>query len=270
MEEFLYNSPEAIRAVLRESGGAVRKRWGQNFLVDPNHARIIARLILENTTRELFEIGPGFGAVTRFLLDGGRDLRVAEIDPLLADIVEKNFGNRLQLYRGDARDILAKLAVGRDLCGNLPYYISTELLLGSVRAGAQASVFLLQKEFAERACATTADSSLCVFLACFGQARVVHTVPAAAFYPKPEVVSAVLAFCAHKDGPRCSPSSLEELLRASFGMRRKMLRSAWKHSPVAERLFAAAEITGSDLSRRAEELPFDEFFELARKLEGVG
>ena len=268
MTEFPYYSRQRIKESLAESGAAVRKRWGQNFVVDPNQARRIAGEILARTVGPLFEIGPGFGAVTHLLLDAGRSLLAAEIDPVLSALIAREYKDRLEVYAGDARDILAREAPLRDFCGNLPYYISTELLLGAVQGGASRAVFLLQKEFALRAAAKDSVGSLPVFLSCFGESRVVLHVPASSFFPKPEVESSLLSFSRHPDGPRCPPHILEEILRASFGMRRKMLRGAWKHAPRSAPLFAAAEEVGINLERRAEELSKEEFFSLARAFEG--
>ena len=267
MSDFPYYSRSRIKETLAESGAAVRRRWGQNFLVDPNHARLIATEILKHTEGPLFEIGPGLGAVTHLLLNAQRDLLAAEIDPVLSALLEREYTGRLEVYAGDARDVIASEAPRRDFCGNLPYYISTELLLGAVQAGVARAVFLLQKEFADRAAAREAAGSLPVFLSCFGESRVVHHVPPSAFFPRPEIESSLLVFVRHPEGPRCPPNILEEILRASFQMRRKMLRGAWKRSEQAGRLFAAAEALGLRLERRAEELTKEEFFELARLMQ---
>ncbi len=264
--DFAFFSPRRIRETLESHAAAVRRRWGQNFLVDPNQARRIAELVLDHTRRPLLEIGPGLGAITHLLLESGRPLRAVEIDPVLCAVLRRTYGERLDLHEGDAREILAAEVQERDCCGNLPYYLSTELLLGAVQAGVERAVFLLQKEFVERAAATDAAGSLPVFLSCFGKVSSLAIVRRAAFFPKPNVDSAVLAFVGHADGPSCPPDILEEILRASFQMRRKMLRASWKHSPVGSQLFAVAEALDCAVDRRPEELSKEEFFGLANAL----
>jgi 16S rRNA (adenine1518-N6/adenine1519-N6)-dimethyltransferase len=296
---FPYYSPVRIRADLAKYDAAPRKRWGQCFLVEPGLIRNIAARVLEQPTDLIFEIGPGLGALTYEFLRAGRTVAAVEIDPamsqLLRDLTESDAvraaGGRLWLRTGDARDMLSDLRQGpvefeadrppvdpRNLpvvCGNLPYYITTELLTACMDLPAlRRGFFLTQFEFAQRIVASDARSSLNVYLRNFGAWRATLQLKASAFYPRPTVASALVEFHAREDGPCCDAQTLQQLLRMSFGARRKKLVNSWKQDRRGlisiERLMAAASAAGVDSERRAEELPIEAYYQLANLLHRDG
>jgi len=277
MYEYPYYSPARIQEVLRRKEGGIRKRWGQNFLTDPNHARKIAEVILDVCGDPVAEIGPGLGVLTHHLLGAGRRVRAVEIDPLLAEILAEEIAPAFpdfELLRGDALELLTPAPPDIDsVCGNLPYYISTDLLRLAARHYRRA-VFLCQKEFAERAAAKEAESSLPVYLGVFGDWRVVASIPPGAFYPVPGVSSSLLVFQAREEGARTDPLVLEKLLRMSFSAKRKKLRNSWKKSGrddfSLEVLEAAAGEAGVDPELRPERVSLEAYYRMADFLVGAG
>lgn len=254
-----------------------------------------------NEAREpVLEIGPGLGALTWPLLQAGVNVAAIEIDPAMARLLSglaesaraephAKFGE-LFLLAADAREALAQLrdealefgempghgcsfgaADFRVVCGNLPYYITTDLLvacmaLPRIRAG----FFLTQLEFAERIAAADARSSLNVYLRNFGEWRQTMRLKASAFFPRPRVDSAFIEFTAHADGPLADGAILQNLLRMSFGARRKKLANSWKQDRRGlldyDRLRVAAEQAGVDANLRAEAVPVESYYRLARIL----
>lgn len=269
-----YYSRARIDALLQRCGGAVRKRWGQNFLIDPNYCRRIADLILNETSGDLIEIGPGTGSLTWQLLEAGRRVTAVEIDPLLANALQEELGERfplLKVVEQDVRNFLRERQSIPAICGNLPYYITAEILTAVVRlSGIRTAVFLIQSEPAMRIVAKKAESSLTVFLQNFGEWKITHKVPANAFYPRPRVESSLLLFQTHAGGPRCDGELLERVLRMSYGGRRKKIENAWKKSAAGplsvEQLLAAARDTGLNTDRRPDDLDAADYYHLVLRL----
>lgn len=286
--EYPYLSTARIRELYRDVDAGIRKRWGQNFLIDPNYLRKIGELFTpgekEESPLRVFEVGPGLGALTRILLDAGFQVDSLEIDPFLCDLLERDLGphERFRLHRGDIRDVLASAFRGekndailalensRIVGGNLPYYISTDIVTGLVRIGNwNRAVFLLQDEFARRVSDTETPSSITVYLANFALWKTGFSVPAGAFYPVPGVDSRMLLGERRLDGPEVDGELLQKILRISFRSRRKKIENSWKTGQTEgldlDRLRVAAEKAGQSLSVRAEEIPVEGFFHLVQK-----
>lgn len=289
MNEYPYLSPARIKELYREIGdAAIRKRWGQNFLIDANHIRKIAdQFLLEGEKPgKVFEIGPGLGALTWTLSQMGFSLSALEIDPVLVDLLKKIPGDVFEIFSGDVRRILppnpddvpGDLAAARNrleecdvVGGNLPYYISSEIITGLVGLGRwRRGVFLLQTEFARRAAARNSESSLSVFLSNFGEWHVSHHVPPNVFYPVPGVGSSVLVVDRFAS-PRVDPNTLEKILRISFRGKRKKLGNAWKMGETGdlnlEVLEKLAGEAGFDLSLRPDQIDPEFYFKLVATIQ---
>ncbi len=269
--EYPYLSPVRIREVYRDLPFAVRKRWGQNFLIDPNQIRMVVDQITK-IPGDILEIGPGLGALTHEILQRDRTVRSIELDPFLCDLLERELASekRFTLVRGDAREKMVEFPGTAIVCGNLPYYITSELILGASRMpGVRLGVFITQLEFARRAAASDADSSITVFLLNLGGWKMTQTVPSGCFYPEPAVKSAVLVFTPFDSGPQCSPDILERILRMSFRSRRKKISNSWKTSddPWREKLELSAKMIELNTDLRPEEIPVETYFILTDTLE---
>lgn len=259
-----------------------RRSLGQNFLTDLSLTRRIARAA-HQPLGLVVEVGPGVGALTRgLLLEGAEKVVAVERDATLLPALEaisQRYDGRLAVILGDALAIDPSAQLGdaarldgAQVVANLPYNIGTELLVRWLREGAGGAPWwrqltvMLQKEVAERATASvgsTAYGRLAVLTAWRGSARLAFDVAPQAFTPPPKVTSSILIVTPSKT-PRldCDLADLEQVTRAAFSQRRKMLRSALKSlTPNSEDLLREAAI---DPRRRAETVSPEEFAALAQ------
>ena len=250
-----------LREVIRVHDLAAKKSLGQNFILDLNLTRRIARAAGPLEGRTVVEVGPGPGGLTRaLLLEGARRVIALERDerclPALAEIAER-YPGRLEVHHGDALDadwrrLLDASGEKAVIAANLPYQVATRLLIGWLESEPwppwyDRMVLMFQKEVAERIVATPATKAygrLAVISQWRCNARLVLTLPPAAFTPPPKVSSAVVEFTPRADPqPACNVKTLGRVTAAAFGQRRKMLRQSLKalgHDPEA--LLAAAGI----------------------------
>lgn len=268
-----------LRDIIRRHHLLARKSLGQHFLLDGNITAKIVRVAGDLTGLQIVEIGPGPGGLTRALLQSGA-LRIYAIEKdkrcvsALAELGEI-YGNRLCVLPQDALafSLLEHIPAPRAIVANLPYNISTVLLLGWLddiaREGQNAYhslTLMFQKEVAQRLMAQPGSKDygrlsvmtqwLCGIEHCFD-------LPASAFTPAPKVASSVVKLMPLAK-PRASADKkiLESVLAKAFGQRRKMLRSSLAGlSPDTEKWLHACEI---DPRRRAETLSVEEFCRLAQ------
>lgn len=265
-----------LREVIAQHELAARKSLGQNFLLDLNLTRKIARAAMPWSDATVIEIGPGPGGLTRaLLLEGAPKVVAVERDDrcihALQDVIAAADG-RLTVQAGDALETdFATLAPAPwQVVANLPYNIATPLLLGWL---AQAQNFtritvLVQKEVAERLAAKPGGKTygrLAVAAQWRADVRLLFDIGPQAFVPPPKVTSTIVELT-----PRTRPLAeaewpkLERVTAAAFNQRRKMLRAALKSLwPDADAKLAQA---GIDPTRRAETLSIEEFCALARLL----
>lgn len=267
-----------LREVIERHGLAAKKSLGQNFLLDLNLTRKIARAAGDISAKTVVEIGPGPGGLTRALLmEGAKRVIAIERDerclPALADIAER-YPGRLDIRSGDALKTnwteLAADAGPVTIAANLPYNIASLLLVGWLETEPWPPWFdrmllMFQREVAERITAaprSKAYGRLSVLAQWRTQARIVINLPPEAFTPPPKVASAVVDFRpVPMPEPRCRVLTLGRVTAAAFGQRRKMLRSSLKQlTPMAELLLREANIAPE---RRAEDLSVEEFVRLA-------
>ena len=229
------HSPQELRAILDSHGLEPRRGLGQNFVVDPNTVRRIARLSGAGPGQAIVEIGAGLGSLTLALAETGAEVTAVEVDSGLARALRDIVANQgVRVIEGDARALdWPALLAGRDdwrLIANLPYNIAASLvvdLLSNV-AGLKSMLVMVQREVGERLAAKPGDKAVGIpslLVAYHGAARLVGRVPATVFYPKPKVESVLVQIDRHPVPPVDQPlESIDTLLRAGFGQRRKMLR----------------------------------------------
>ena len=265
-----------LREVIARHGLAARRALGQNFLLDLNLTRRIARAAAPLAGFTVIEIGPGPGGLTRaLLLEGTKKVVAVERDPrclpALAELAVA-FPGRLDIVPGDALaiDPAALAPPPRKIVANLPYNIATALLLKWLpQAGEFADLTLMfQKEVAARLAAkpgTKDYGRLSVVVQWRWAVERLFDVAPRAFVPAPKVTSTVV-----KLTPRTAPlaparlADLERVTAAAFGQRRKMLRQSLKS--LGREPGALLEAAGVSPTARAEELSVEEFCALAREL----
>jgi 16S rRNA (adenine1518-N6/adenine1519-N6)-dimethyltransferase len=268
----------ALREVIAAHGLSARRSLGQNFLLDLNITRRIARAAGPLDSATVLEIGPGPGGLTRALLEeGAAKIIVVERDerclPALEQIATASNG-RLHIVSGDALSLdIEALASQHGLLrvvANLPYNISTPLLISWLKRLTLFDRFILmfQTEVADRLAAqpgTKAYGRLSIAAQWRCEVRPVFTLLPRAFMPAPKVSSTVVELTPRQHPlAEADPDILEEVVAAAFEQRRKMLRAALK------RIFAdpetALKAAGIDPQARAETVGIENFCALAGEL----
>jgi 16S rRNA (adenine1518-N6/adenine1519-N6)-dimethyltransferase len=272
--------------VLRSLGLSAKKTLGQNFILDLNLTRRIARAAGPLTGMTVVEVGPGPGGLTRaLLLEGAERVVAVERDercrPAL-DAIAERYPGRLAVHYGDALQAdWGALVAGCDakpvIAANLPYNVATLLLVGWLESEPWPPwygrmVLMFQKEVAERIVAAPgvkAYGRLAVIAQWRTRPRLLFTVKPEAFTPPPKVSSAVVEFTPiRQPSPSCSVKTLGAVTAAAFGQRRKMLRQSLKSLlRQPEPLLSAAGISPT---LRGEALSVGDFARLAYVLERLG
>lgn len=265
-----------LREIIAQHDLRAEKKLGQNFLLDLNITDKITRAAGNLTGKNVIEIGPGPGGLTRSLLrSGAESVTAIEFDPRAVAALESlsaAANGRLKILAGDALalNLLDLTPAPRVIVANLPYNIATPLLtnwLAQLRDHPgcyDGMILMFQKEVAERITAAPGSKT-------FGRLSVIaqwlcHTdrvfdLPPSAFTPPPKVTSSVVRFMPKvlEDG---APSfqAVEKLTAAAFGQRRKMLKSCLKAFP------GVLDRAGIEGEKRAEQLQIDDFIRLAQAL----
>jgi 16S rRNA (adenine1518-N6/adenine1519-N6)-dimethyltransferase len=275
-----------LREVIAAHGLSAKKTLGQNFILDLNLTRRIAREAgIAGET--VYEVGPGPGGLTRALLaEGAARVVAVERDwrarPALEQIAAARPGT-LEIVEDDALEtdeaaLSARLGVRLPVpvVANLPFNVGTALLVKWLTVDSwppwwSSLTLMFQKEVARRVCAKPGSvdyGRLSVLAQWRCQTCILFDVSPRAFVPPPKVTSSVLRV-EPLSAPRCEASlrDLEAVTHAAFGQRRKMLRGSLKSLPVDTA--ALLERSGVDGTMRAESLDLAQFCALARSLRAL-
>ena len=248
-----------------------RKKLGQHFLVDEHVIVDIVGLINADANETIVEIGPGRGALTRHLARPDIDFHAIEIDPKLVRLLNSEFSDdQLVLHHADALkfDFSSVQRENRKLriVGNLPYSISTPLLLRMAQYAdiIQDMCLMVQYEVAARLtaeCGTRDYGRLTVSVGRTFSVESVFNVSPDAFSPPPEVRSTVMYLRTRKlpKSNSASDDMFSDLVRLAFGNRRKTLRNSLGRS-IDESVFNDA---GIDANLRAQNLGVEHYIRLA-------
>jgi 16S rRNA (adenine1518-N6/adenine1519-N6)-dimethyltransferase len=263
--------------VIREHGLSARKGLGQNFILDLNLTRRIARAAAPLEGATVVEIGPGPGGLTRaLLLEGAAKVIAVERDerclPILQQIAA-HYPGRLDVVPGDALklDLSAIVPSPARIVANLPYGAATELLARWLTAEPwppwyDRMVLMFQREVAERIVSASNRKSygrLSVLAQWRTKPRIVFNLPPRAFTPAPKVDSSLVEFLpVPEPEPAGSSASLQMVTAAAFGQRRKMLRQSLKR--LVQQPEKILENAGIEPSLRAEALSVSQFCALSR------
>lgn len=257
------------------AGHRARKRFSQNFLHDAHYVARIVAAIAPKHGEHLVEIGPGLGALTEKLVAGAGHVSCVEIDRDLAARLRARFtSQQLTVIEGDALALdwfaLARAEGGAlRIVGNLPYHISTPLLFALMPVASLVvdQHFMLQREVIERMVASPGSRDygrLSVTLQLRYRMAKLFDVPPGAFAPPPQVVSSIVRMRPRPDSelPEVEFGSIERVVAAAFGQRRKTLRNAL--APLLDE--AGIRAAGVDPKARAEVLPVASFVALAERV----
>lgn len=245
-----------------------RKRFGQHFLQSPS---VLHQLMVELNLQpqdHVVEIGPGLGALTRYLLQYVTHLTAIEIDrDLLAHLRTSLGENQVELIDADALTIdYSQLGNQLRITGNLPYNISTPLLfhLLNYSASLQDMHFMLQKEVVKRICSSPGTKDygrLSVMIQYFCSVDYLFDVPPTAFDPPPKVDSAIVRLIPYREVPykKVPLNDLKNTVAQAFSMRRKTMMNNFKGIISGEDLTQL----GIDPTLRPETISVEQYATLA-------
>ena len=280
------------KAVLERHGFTFKKSFGQNFLTDTNILQKIVDTAEIDDQVNVIEIGPGIGALTEFLAERAAEVMAFEIDhrlvPILADTL-RDFDNVTVVNEDILKVDLAQHVqnfknpdLPIKVVANLPYYITTPILMHLIESGIPFSEFvvMMQKEVADRISAqpnTKAYGSLSIAVQYYMTAKVAFIVPRTVFVPAPNVDSAILKMVRRPE-PAVAVEDEKfffKVSKASFTHRRKTLWNNLtgyfgKSEEVKDKLTKALDQAGLSPSVRGEALSLEEFASLADALKGQG
>ena len=273
------------RKLLRRSGLRARKRLGQHFLINEEVLRLIlstTRLMPDDT---VVEVGPGPGVLTAKLCEYAGNVIAVEVDDKLASVLRDSLSScgNLKIINKDIlkikpEEILREVGVtparGYRVVANLPYYITSPVLRHFLEDELKPDlmVVMVQKEVAEEVTAKSGKMSLLsVGIQLYGRPEIAGYVPAACFYPEPEVDSAIMKIMPYEKPPVEISDTREffSLVRAGFSSSRKQLANSLSQGlgiPKPEGL-RLLERAGIDFRRRAETLTLEEWALLLKKYE---
>lgn len=271
-------SPREIVRLLKENDLSPLKKFGQNFLCDENIVQKIADSMALTSDDYVLEIGTGLGALTRALASRAKKVVSVEIDKGLLLLHAQTLGDLENVTVIDS-DILKcdLLEIGRTyfdgqpfhVCGNLPYYITSKILMQVLESGAPVLFVtaMVQKEVAQRLAAQPGDTDYgaltasCLF---YADIDTLFTVSRNCFYPAPDVDSAIIRLRMH---PPCSVSrdAYAAVVRAAFSMRRKTIFNNLKQLAGSDTksILQSCDI---DPNARAQELSPDDFCKIAKSI----
>jgi 16S rRNA (adenine1518-N6/adenine1519-N6)-dimethyltransferase len=255
-----------------------RKRFGQHFLTDRHALQRIADALQLTGTETVLEIGPGRGALTDLLVDHARRLVCIEVDRDLVAALRARYAGRphVEIVEADVLTLdLASVAGGPYvLAGNVPYYITTPIIFHALEAPRPVrAVYLVQREVAERLAAepgSKAYGALSVNVQAVASVELLGGVSAGAFYPKPNVESAIVRLTP-RDHPLVAPAeeaSFRVFVIGLFGQRRRQLARALRTVADlgATQAYDVVVAAGLNPSARAEDLAPAQLVTLARRL----
>ena len=277
-------SPRVVRTLMEEAGITFRKDFGQNFLIDPTVPERIADACADREDILVLEIGPGIGCLTQELALRYERVLAVEIDRGLIPVLEKTMAEypNVKVICADVMEldlaaVLEREAEGRDVvvCANLPYYITTPILMRLLECGVpfRSITVMIQAEVASRLSAAPGSSdygAITAVLGYYGKAGKLFTVPPGCFMPAPKVSSAVVRIDLYEEKPfRPQDEKLFfRTIHAAFGMRRKTLPNALGALGefTKEQLITAITDCGLSETVRGERLSTEDFCRLSDRL----
>ena len=270
---------------MEDAGISFRKEFGQNFLINPMVPEDIADMCCDREDSIIIEIGPGVGCLTDALAKRYARVVAIEIDKGLIPILAKTMAEHdnvtvlnADVMEVDLAAIVAEYSEGRpvSVCANLPYYITTPILMRLLESGVRFSAItvMVQNEVAQRLCSKAGSKdygAITAVLGYYGESRRLFKVPAGCFLPAPKVDSAVIRIDLYKE-PKYQPKDEKlffALIRAAFEMRRKTLVNALSAKLPQYSKEAITDVIvsiGHPETVRGERLSTEDFVKLSNRL----
>lgn len=267
---------QVVQYVIRRFGIHAKHKLGQNFLIRPDVVAAIAEAAELGKDVPVMEIGAGIGTLTQALAETGADVTAFELDKSLERVLShtlEHYTNIRIIYEDVLKADLKTILGDKDwrCAANLPYYITTPILLSLIQSELPISlfVFMMQKEVADRILAEPGSKdygalTLAVNFDC--TAERVLDIPPSAFIPRPQVTSTVLKI-RRREKPAVDVKDRElffSLVKMGFGQRRKVFTNAMKSGGIpADWIPVILEKAGIDGKRRGETFSMEEYGKLA-------
>lgn len=281
--------------VIAPNGGSKHKpKLGQNFLSDPSAAQKIVESLGDISQSTVVEIGPGRGALTRALAIRAGHLIAVELDHVLAaqlrmrystlgtveiieaDILTVDFPTMLGIRTGPLRDLRPTARSKAKVVGNLPYYITSDILLRlfTFHEVISTIVVMVQLEVADRIAAKPGSSDYGLLSATaqlYTRVEKLFTLPPTAFTPPPKVHSAVLRLTVEPKLPQLQvdESGFIEFLKLSFGQKRKTLVNNLRAHYEPEQIKRAMKAANVKADARSEAISLEKMAALFKALSGI-
>ncbi len=254
------------------------KSFGQNFIFDTNLLRAIASDADIDKSTQVLEIGTGAGTLTKILGDMAKSVVSYEVDKNLKPVIEENLANatNVQVKFGDILEqsinsIEQNFSGEYKMVANLPYYITTPIIFKFLEQSTnlKTMVIMVQKEVAERLCATEGSANygaITASIKLWGSAKITRIVKRNMFVPAPNVDSAIVRIDYEPNKFNISDISLtKQVIRSAFNMRRKTLANNLKTSfnLSSEQIINILNKANLNEKIRGEALPVNKFVEIA-------
>lgn len=243
-----------------------KKKFGQNFIIDPNVVKTIAKH--SGTGPFVLEIGPGLGALTQQLAAHYDKVLAVEIDGTMVEILEESLAElpQITVHHQDFLEMdLSNLPWPLAVCANLPYYITTPILMRLMTLDVTNMTLMVQKEISDRLCAvpkTKAYSSLSIFMQYYYDIKTVMKVSRQSFHPQPNVDSIVIQLTPREHTMPYDETAFFEFVRGCFVQRRKTLLNNLKAMNPELNYADAYQRAGIALDIRADHLEMKDFMAL--------
>lgn len=281
------SDPAFVRALLARHGLHLSKSLGQNFLINPSVCPRMAQASGADQCEGVLEIGPGVGVLTWELAQVAKKVVAVELDKRLFPVLGETLAgcSNVELVQGDILKLDLQALIAEHfgggpvcVCANLPYYITSPVVMGLLEAGLPltAITVMVQKEAAQRLCAPPGVrecGAVSVSVHYYCRPQVLFGVSRGSFLPPPKVDSVVIRLDMRTEPPVSvgTPASLFRTARGAFAQRRKTAANSLSASlglpkPVVERALQEAGVPGT---ARAEQLTLEQFAALAVQLDGA-
>lgn len=277
-------NPTNTIAILQKYNFNFQKKFGQNFLIDAN---ILENIIMAADVKKedcVLEIGPGIGTMTQYLCENAREVVAVEIDkkliPILQEDTLSSYNNvsiiNKDILKVDINAIVQEKNGGKPIkvVANLPYYITTPIIMGLFEnhVPLESITIMVQKEVAQRmqvSPGTKDYGALSLAVQFYAEPKIMMSVPASCFMPRPNVDSAVIKLTRYEKPPvQVKDEKLMfDIIRAAFNQRRKTLVNSLSNAAALnlnkQAIVVALEAMGMPATVRGEALSLAQFAKLA-------